>query len=69
MHNGLKYLQLSYCGQQDLSHLAVSNHSKTLLQLELTGTPIDNDSAAAGFISLCQSLTNVKVIIVLQPQL
>ena len=64
MHNGLKYLRLDDCGQPDLSRLAVSNHSQTLLQLELYRTDIDNDSAAAGFISLCQSLTNDKVIIV-----
>ena len=32
--------------------------------MELSWTPIGTDSAAAGFISLVQNLTNVKVIIV-----
>ena len=42
----------------------MSKHTQTLLQLDLYRNNIGNDSAAAGLISLCQNLTNVKVILV-----
>ena len=42
----------------------MSKHTQTLLQLDLYSNDIGNDSAAARLISLCQNLTNVKVILV-----
>ena len=64
MNNGLKNLKLSNCSfqSQDLSCLAKSKHSQTLQQLELSFIDINKDSAASGLITLCQNLTNVKVI-------
>ena len=65
MNNGLKILKLSNCAFQiqDLSCLAKSKHSQTLQQLELSFIDINNTSSAVGIITLCQNMTNVKVII------